>query len=176
MRAATDLLSGYAEYHRDQRNILSHFVGVPMIVFAVGVMLAHPAFMLDGVSLSPAWVVFALSAAWYLSRGNLVLGLAVTACVGVLMLAAHKVAYGGFGAFFGWGVCMFAVGWLIQFVGHWYEGKKPAFVDDVIGLLVGPMFVTAEAMFMMGWNKPLAAEIERRAGPTVLRDMAKIVA
>ena len=51
-----------------------------------------------------------------------------------------------------------------------------AFVDDVVGLLVGPMFVTAEAMFMLGWNKPLLAEIERRAGPTVLRDMAKIVA
>jgi len=32
MRAATDLLSRYAEYHRDQRNIASHFVGVPMIV------------------------------------------------------------------------------------------------------------------------------------------------
>jgi uncharacterized membrane protein YGL010W len=176
MRAATDLLSGYAEYHRDQRNILSHFLGVPMIVFAVGVMLAHPAFVFDGVALSPAWIFFAAAAAWYLSRGNLVLGVAVTAGVGVLMLAAHKMAYGGVGAFFGWGVCMFVVGWLIQFVGHWYEGKKPAFVDDLIGLLVGPMFVTAEAMFMMGWNKPLAAEIERRAGPTVLRDMAKIVA
>ena len=51
---------------------------------------------------------------------------------------------------------------MIQFVGHWYEGRKPAFVDDdVVGLLVGPMFVVAEAMFQLGWNKPLQAEIER---------------
>jgi uncharacterized membrane protein YGL010W len=69
---------------------------------------------------------------------------------------------------------MFVVGWVIQFVGHWYEGKKPAFVDDIVGLLVGPMFVVAELMFMLGWNRPLHAEIERRAGPTVLRDMARI--
>ena len=174
MRAATDLLSGYAQYHRDQRNIVSHFVGVPMIVFGIGVLLARPAFVLGGLALSPAWIAFALVAAWYLSRGNLVLGVAVSAGVGALLLAAHQVAYGSLAAWLAWGVGMFVVGWVIQFVGHWYEGRKPAFVDDVIGLLVGPMFVTAEAMFLLGWNKPLLAEIERRAGPTVLRDMARI--
>jgi len=175
MRAATDLLSRYAEYHRDQRNIASHFVGVPMIVFAIGVLLARPAFNLGGLALSPAWVACAVAAAWYLTRGSLVLGLAVSAAVGALTLAAQQVAHGGgLAGWLVWGVGVFAVGWLIQFVGHWYEGRKPAFVDDIIGLLVGPMFVTAEAMFMLGWNKPLLDEIERRAGPTVLRDMAKI--
>jgi uncharacterized membrane protein YGL010W len=92
----------------------------------------------------------------------------------VLLLAAHRVADGSVVTWLGWGVGVFALGWLIQFVGHWYEGRKPAFVDDIVGLLVGPMFVTAEAMFMLGWNKPLMAEIERRAGPTTLRDLAKI--
>lgn len=174
MRTTTDLLSQYAEYHRDQRNIVSHFIGVPMIVFAVGVLLARPIFMLGGLILSPAWVACALATAWYLTRGNVVLGLAVSVCTAVLMLLAHRVADGSVGAWLGWGVAVFAIGWLIQFVGHWYEGKKPAFVDDIVGLLVGPMFVTAEAMFMLGWNKPLLHEIERRAGPSVLRDMARI--
>ena len=64
------------------------------------------------------------------------------------------------------------VGWVIQFIGHYYEGRKPAFVDDLIGLLVGPMFVTGEGMFALGWGKPLLAEIERRVGPTVLRDLS----
>ncbi len=174
MRAATDLLSGYAQYHRDRRNIVSHFIGVPMIVFAIGVLLARPAFDLGGVALSPAWIAFAAAAAWYLTRGNLALGVAVSAAVGALLLASHQVAYGSTAAWLAWGVGVFIVGWVIQFIGHWYEGRKPAFVDDITGLLVGPMFVTAEAMFMLGWNKPLLAEIERRAGPTVLRDMAKI--
>ena len=174
MRHAVDLLSQYAAYHRDRRNIISHFIGVPMIVFAVGVLLARPAFSLGGWALSPAWIAFVLSSAWYLSRGNLSLGVAVSACVGVLMLLAHQVAYGGIGSWLAWGVGMFVVGWVIQFVGHWYEGRKPAFVDDVTGLLVGPMFVVAEALFMLGWNKPLLAEIEKRVGPTVLRDLARI--
>jgi uncharacterized membrane protein YGL010W len=174
MRTATELLSQYAQYHRDQRNIASHFVGVPMIVFAVGVILAWPTFALGGLRLSPAWIGFALAAVWYLTRGNLTLGLAVSACVGVLVLMAQRAADGSLGAWLTWGVGVFVVGWLIQFVGHWYEGRKPAFVDDIVGLLVGPMFVTAEAMFLLGWNKPLQAEIERRAGPTLLRDLAKI--
>jgi uncharacterized membrane protein YGL010W len=41
-RPAVDLLARYAEYHRDRRNIQTHLVGVPMIVFGVGVLLARP--------------------------------------------------------------------------------------------------------------------------------------
>lgn len=174
MRGATELLSQYAMYHRDRRNIASHFVGVPMIVFAVGVLLAKPAFMLAGWALTPAWIVFAGVAIWYLTRGNLQLGLAVTAAVGVLIALAHRVGDSGTAAWLAWGIGFFVVGWLIQFVGHWYEGRKPAFVDDLIGLLVGPMFVTAEALFSFGWGKDLLADIEKRAGPTVLRDLARI--
>ena len=174
MRPAIDLLSQYAQYHRDRRNIASHFVGVPMIVFAVGVLLAKPGFAVGSLLLSPAWLVFAGVAVWYLTRGILVLGLATSAAVGVLILAAHQVGGSGTGAWLAWGLSFFAVGWLIQFIGHWYEGKKPAFVDDIAGLLIGPMFVAAEALFMLGWNKPLLAVIERRAGPTTLRDLARI--
>ncbi len=174
MRSTTDLLISYARYHRDQRNIASHLIGVPMIVFAVGVLLAHPSFSWGSVVLTPAWLAFAAAAAWYLTRGDVALGAAVSGGVGLLMVAAHSVADGSLASFLGWGVGSFVVGWAIQFVGHWYEGKKPAFVDDIMGLLIGPMFVTAEALFMLGWNKPLAAEIERRAGPTVLRDLARI--
>ena len=174
MRAAADLLTQYAEYHRDRRNIISHFVGVPMIVFAVGVLLARPAFMLGGLALTPAWMVFAVVTLWYLTRGELLLGVSVSLGVGLLLLLGERVAQGTTTTWLAWGLSMFAAGWLIQFIGHWYEGRKPAFVDDIVGLVVAPMFIVAEAMFMLGWKKPLLAEIERRAGPTVLRDLARI--
>ena len=172
MRSATDLLVQYAAYHRDRRNITSHLVGVPMIVFAVGVLLARPAFPVGSMALTPAWIAFLLAAAWYLTRGNLVLGTAVSVAVGFLILLAHGVATGGIAVWLAWGVGLFVVGWLIQFVGHYYEGRKPAFVDDLTGLLVGPMFVVAEWLFALGARKPMLEEIERRVGPTILRDLA----
>ena len=97
MRNATELLAQYAEYHRDRRNIVSHFVGVPMIVFGVGILLARPALPAFGLSLTPAWIAFALAAAWYVTRGNLLLGLAVSAAVGILIRLGQDVAGGSVG-------------------------------------------------------------------------------
>lgn len=174
MRPALDLLSQYAAYHRDRRNIVSHFIGVPLIVFAIGVLLARPTFGMGTLMLSPAWVAFSLAAAWYLTRGSLTLGIAVSAAIGILMALAHPFAAGSIAASLAWGFGLFVLGWLIQFIGHWYEGKKPAFVDDAIGLLVAPMFITAEVLFALGWNLAMRDEIERRVGKPVLRDMARI--
>lgn len=172
-RPAIALLAQYAEYHRDRRNIVTHFVGIPMIVFAVGVLLARPGFTLGGLGLTPAWLAFALVAAWYLTRGQFALGVAVSASVGLLMALAHRAAAGsGTGEWLAWGLGFFIAGWAIQFVGHYYEGRKPAFADDLVGLLVGPMFVALELLAMLGLFKALVGEIERRAGPTVIRDLA----
>lgn len=171
-RPATTLLKQYAEYHRDRRNITTHIIGVPMIVFGVAVLLSRPALALDGVSLTPALLVWVLGALWYLSRGQFSLGLAVSATTGVLFALAHQVSGGALLTWLGWGLGTFVVGWVIQFVGHYYEGRKPAFADDIVGLLVGPMFVVMEVLASLGLYKGLMAEIEAHAGPTHLRDLA----
>ena len=171
-RPAFTLLAQYAEYHRDRRNIQTHLVGVPLIVFALGVLLSRPVFEVAALALTPAWVMFALTAAWYLTRGELALGVAVTAMVGGLIALAHQVPLPGTTTWLSWGVGLFVVGWIIQFVGHYYEGRKPAFADDIVGLLVGPMFVALELLALAGLFKPLMARIEAHAGPTRLRDLA----
>lgn len=175
-RPAIDLMAQYASYHRDRRNIATHFVGIPLIVFAAGVLLARLQFEALGLAFNGAWAVWTLSTVWYLTRGNLVLGLAVSAVNGVLMALAEPLAAGSTLQWLSWGLGSFVLGWIIQFLGHYYEGKKPAFVDDLVGLLVGPMFVVAEALFALGWGRAMLAEIERRVGPTHLRDLAHPVA
>ncbi len=171
-RPAVVLLAQYAEYHRDRRNIATHFLGVPMIVFAVGVFLAGTRFSVDGLVLTPAWLVFGLAALWYLTRGALGLGAATAIGVGGLILLAHRAAGGPFGQWLSWWLGFFVVGWIIQFVGHYYEGRKPAFADDLVGLLTGPMFVVLELLAPLGLFKSLATEVEHRAGPTWIRDLA----
>lgn len=172
-RPALDLMAQYAAYHRDRRNIATHFVGIPLIVFAISALLARAEFTLADTPMNAAIALWALSSLWYLTRGNLALGAATALVNGVLTALAMTATHGATTA--GWlliGVGSFVAGWIIQFVGHYYEGRKPAFVDDLVGLLVGPMFVVGEALFMLGWGRPLLAEIERRVGPTHLRDLA----
>ena len=175
-RPANELMVQYAAYHRDRRNIATHFVGIPLIVFAIGIFLARAQFDVDQAHLSAAWVLWGVTAAWYLSRGNLVLGVATAAVNGLLIWGAHPLAMGGTGAWLACGLGTFITGWVLQFIGHYYEGRKPAFVDDLVGLLVGPMFIVGEALFAAGLCLPLAHEIEQRTGPTLLRDLAHPVA
>jgi uncharacterized membrane protein YGL010W len=171
MRSATDLLVQYAAYHRDRRNIATHMVGVPMIVFGVGVLLARAELGAAG-PLTLAGVAGLLAPLGFVSRGHLLLGVAVSAVNALLFALAHLVSAGSIANWLTWGLGFFGLGWVIQFVGHYYEGKKPAFADDLVGLLVGPMFVVAEALFALGMALPLLREIEKRAGPTVIRDLA----
>src|SRR5260221_9865839 len=66
-------------------------------------------------------------------------------------------------------LAIFFVGWALQFLGHKYEGMKPAFFDDVMQLIIGPLFVCAEAYFLLGARPRLRRYIEERVGPTVAR-------
>lgn len=39
-----------------------------------------------------------------------------------------------------WFLGLFIFGWVLQFIGHAFEGKKPAFFSNPIYLLVGPLW------------------------------------
>jgi len=166
MKTLVDHLAQYAAYHRDRRNIFSHFIGIPMIVLSIAVLLARPAL---GFGLSPA-LLLALAAALFYLRLDLRFGVAMTALLALTVWGAAQLAAGTTAAWLGWGVGLFVVGWIIQFVGHYYEGRKPAFVDDLSGLIVGPLFVLAELAFLLGLRGDVQREVEERAGPTCIRE------
>lgn len=164
MKTLEEQLANYAAYHRDNRNIATHFVGIPMIVVAVATLLSRPAVELAGVTASPALVVSALTALYYLLL-DVRLGVLMTALLaGAVSLGAWAAAQAT-PVWLAWGVGGFVVGWVFQFVGHFWEGRKPAFVDDLIGLIIGPLFVTVELLFMLGALRGLQQRIEARVGP-----------
>ena len=167
MRTLTEQLTQYAKYHRDPRNIATHFVGIPMIVLAIAVLLSRPAFEVFGNVWTPALVLFIASIVYYIKLDVALGALMALLLVGVYQLALFLSA-GGVSDLLMWGVGLFVLGWVIQFVGHYYEGKKPAFVDDIMGLVIGPLFVVAEALFMVGARKQLQEDIESVAGRVVI--------
>ena len=114
--------------------------------------------------ISPALFVWLIGNAFYVAL-DVKLGLMMTVITGAMVYIAQPIAQLGLGAWLAVSLGIFVGGWVLQFVGHHFEGKKPAFVDDIMGLAIGPLFVLAELSFELGLRKALKEEIERRSGP-----------
>ena len=98
--------------------------------------------MLWAVPLGPlnlAWVVFVFALIYYLRldvRAALFQG-AVT-----LLMLASAFGLERVGVSVIWlGLGVFVVAWIGQFVGHKIEGKKPSFFEDLLFLLIGPLWI-----------------------------------
>jgi len=163
MKPITEQLSTYALYHRDQRNIATHVIGIPMIVASVAILLSRPALNLGGATLSAATVLAAAVLAYYFML-DIGFGVIMAALMGSALWLGQWSAAQSTATWLALGVGGFVAGWIFQFVGHYFEGRKPAFVDDLSGLIIGPLFVLAELLFLLGLYKKLQADIVRRAG------------
>ena len=164
MKTLKQQLTNYALYHRSKRNIYTHFIGIPLIVFAIVCLLQRVTLISEPVVIPLATVVIALTCLYYLML-SLSMGLIMAVCLSVLSIAAKPVVSLSTELWLAVSIGSFVVGWVFQFIGHYFEGKKPAFVDDLIGLVIGPLFVLAELLIMLGFYKDIAEHIEQHAGP-----------
>jgi uncharacterized membrane protein YGL010W len=141
----------YASYHRDARNRATHFIGIPAIVFSLLVPLAFVRFDVGGTAFSLALVVAAGVLALWLTL-DIAIGAAMALILFPMWLAAEWIA--GFDRLTGWIVfaAFFIGGWAFQLVGHVYEGKRPALLDNLFQALIGPMFLMAEVFGWLGWR------------------------
>ena len=169
MKSLEENLTQYAAYHRDRRNIATHFVGIPMIVFAVLLALETVSLSLNGWAVSAAALVSIVACAYYLKL-DWAMGLAMVVTLFAFCAAASEIEPRlGTGATLATAAFFFVLGWGLQFQGHKYEGMKPAFFDDIMGLAIGPLFVCAEVFFFFGARPAVRRYIEERVGPTVAR-------
>jgi len=167
MSALAASLARYGEYHRDRRNVATHLVGIPMIFLAVVILLSRPLGHVGELPLNPA-ILASLAAALFYFRLDLRFGLVMSALLALCCWIGLALASLPTNQWLAWGIGLFVVGWIIQFVGHGFEGRKPAFMDDLKSLLVGPLFVVAELAFMFGLRRELRAQVMGgEAGPSV---------
>lgn len=101
-------------------------IGIPLIVFCV----VH--WTQTGSWFPWAAAVLPLYAAW-----DVQLSLMMAAVVFAMAAVAPYVPAAAIWA-------MFVVGWIFQFVGHRFEGRSPAFLKNLLHLLVGPLWILAE--------------------------------
>ncbi len=156
------LLSQYAAYHLNHKNILTHFIGIPLIVFSILCLTARVGFIGGGIELTLALGLIVVTSIYYLSLDRIFAFIMLVILLAMYPLAL-KIAHLDWMLWLSFSIGIFVVGWLFQFVGHFYEKKKPAFTDDIIGLAIGPLFVLAEMIFMLGFRKNLEERILAQA-------------
>ena len=154
MTKLEQLLSQYAAYHLDQKNIFTHFIGIPLIVFSIVCLTARAGILFAGFELTLALLLMIASCIYYFILDR-IFGIVMLVIFALIYPLAYQIAQMQMASWFSLSIGIFVVGWLFQFVGHYYEKKKPAFFDDVIGLAIGPLFVLAEFVFLLGLRKDL---------------------
>ena len=162
MKTLEDQMAIYAAYHQDGRNKLSHFIGVPAIVLGVMVALAWLRMEVGGTTVSGAMVITAIILVYYLLL-DIPLGIAMVAVFGALLYAAEVIAALPLKEAVAWFLLLFAGGWVVQLIGHVFEGRKPALADNLFQIFVAPIFLCAEIFFALGYKPELHAAVQERA-------------
>ncbi len=128
----TELFAEYGSYHADRRNRICHGFGIPLIVLG----LLGLASLVRFGSVDLAMLVAAAVLVYYAAidpRGALISLVAFTA----LYLGAVRLPWEA-------NVAAFVLGWVFQLVGHRLEGSKPKFLENLIYLLIGPLYIFEE--------------------------------
>ena len=159
MKSLAQQMAVYNAYHQNDLNKLTHFVGVPLIILALLIPLSWPALHVGGMTITAAMVFVAVVSSYYLVL-DMPLGLLTVAAVLPMLWGAHLIAAQGTAT--GWVTFAIAFigGWILQLIGHVFEGRRPALVDNFFQIFVAPVFLVAEALFAFGARRTLKREVE----------------
>lgn len=159
MKTLEEQLSFYLRYHRNPKNKLTHFFGVPLIMFALFVLLGLVRLQIAEMSITAASVL-AIAVLAYYFRLDAVLAVAMTLFMAVLLLVANRVCTLGAPVALTVFAITFVGGWTLQLIGHGFEGRKPALLDNFFQILVAPLFLMAELFFALGYKRDVAERME----------------
>jgi uncharacterized membrane protein YGL010W len=162
MKTIEDQMSFYAAYHQDARNKATHFIGVPAIMLSLFIPLAWIRFEAGGVTLTGAMLFAAVVLIYYFFL-DLPLALAMLVITIALVWIGHQIAALGVMQGWIWFAVLFVGGWILQLVGHGFEGRKPALADNLFQIFVAPIFLAAEVFFALGYKPALHQRINQRA-------------
>ena len=159
----TGVLASYGRFHRDPRNRLTHYFGVPAIIYAALIPAALHVNTFVGVPLRVDRIVILLAAMGYISLDP-GLGLSLTLALALLAAAAEATCALGPSLALIVAATVFVLGWALQLLGHRLEGNRPALLTNLAQIFVAPLFLTAELGFSLGLRRTLLARIERQLG------------
>jgi uncharacterized membrane protein YGL010W len=149
-------MQSYGAYHRDPRNKMTHFVGVPLVTFSLFLFLGWFRFVHPEYLPITAATLFYLGVTIYYFRLDWRIALIQFPFTMTLLLLADWIARQWMSLSLSLFLVSFVLGWIIQLVGHAMEGRRPALADNILQIFNAPLFLTIEALAMMGLRKDLS--------------------
>jgi uncharacterized membrane protein YGL010W len=162
MKSLEEQMGFYAAYHQDPRNKATHFVGVPVIMLSLFIPLGWLRLELGSITVTGAIVLAAIVLAYYLML-DVPLALAAAVVTAVLVYIGNLMALQPISVGITWFLVLFVGGWILQLIGHSFEGRKPALTANLFQIFVAPIFLCAEAFFALGYKPGLHSATQRRA-------------
>ena len=158
MRDLSTFLHDYGDSHRHPVNQWVHIFCVPAIfVSTLGLFWLIPVGQWLGLEGAAAyWVnggtLLALLCMPFYLRLSMGVSLLMLGWLAVSIAAVTLVDRSALSL--GWSaLVLWLVAWAVQVWGHKVEGKKPSFTDDLVFLLVGPVFVSLELAYKLGLSR-----------------------
>ena len=146
MKTLPEQVAAYEAYHHDPRNRLTHFVGVPMVTFAIFLFLSWLRFVHDpAIPFTGATLFYTIVILYYLKLDWKIALLQAPATLTLLWLA-DWIAVWPFAQSLGVFLGAFVGGWIIQLIGHAIEGRRPALADNILQIFNAPLFLTVEVI------------------------------
>ncbi len=157
-----DMLTGYASAHQHPFNIAVHFVGIPVIMLGVFIVLSWARLDVSGVTINLAHIATLGLFIFYFMLDRIFSVVFLLYAVPVALLATRigtePLAFSGTiaaAAFFG--------GYAAQFVGHAVEKSVPVVLKHPVQAnFAAPFFIVVDIFGLLGLREEMFKEVQRR--------------
>ncbi|MCD6048413.1 MAG: conserved rane protein of unknown function [Gammaproteobacteria bacterium] len=156
MQSLSGLLKSYGAYHTKRSTLYTHVVGVPLVVFSIMIFFSWIRLSIPPLfSLPLVWPLVIAIGIYYI-RLDWKLGAGISLGFCLMALVTTWLTLDGATLLSLWlFLICFVMGWIIQFIGHAFEGRKPALMDNLSQVFTAPLFVVIEILWMLGYRKDL---------------------
>lgn len=145
MNKLNDLASIYGSFHQSKANQIMHMIGIPIIIASL-LMMANwftISFLTHG-AVQLSWLLIVLVAIYYLqinTKAAIIMPVIYIAMNLIMMAISYPMTHK---TKIITAIALFVIGWILNFIGHAIEGKKPAFLHNLLQTLIAPIFITEE--------------------------------
>ncbi len=151
MKSLDEQLAEYGAHHTKKGTIITHFIGVPAVILGLLILCTWIRVdLFDRYTIALAWFLVVGTLMYYFALDKKTSGIMAIVLLPITIITTWwtgpeptTVSIIAF-------VILFVGGWIIQFVGHGIEQKRPAFLSNLFQLFIAPVYLVLEAIEMCG--------------------------